>query len=304
MNLSIIIVNYNTEKLLKECLNSIYRYTEGLEFEVIVVDNNSTNREIELFPEEFPETIFIFLNENRGFGYGNNYGFRQSSSSKYVCMLNPDILLINNALFELFSFLENNKNYAVCSGFLVNSKGEAEYTYNNFPGLMWFFREAIISGTRNVISNLNNIYKNQNKGKKNFDVDWVMGACLFMKSNVFKEVNGFDEKIFLYYEDTDLQLRISILKYKIACLPEIRLVHYTKSSVRNETIEDTYHLNIHKSRVYYINKHFGFFNRILIKTMFIIGILMRICVLPFNKKYSGLRKMKYVQMKTILLLYC
>jgi len=172
------------------------------------------------------------------------------------------------------------------------------------PGFKWFLRESIIAGTKKAISELNKRFYQSESKEMYFDADWVIGACLFMRSSVYKEVNGFDENIFLYYEDTDLQLRITNLKYKIACLPGVRFVHYSKSSVRNETIEDTYHLNMHKARAYYINKHFGLINRILFKTMFVSGILMRICILPFNKKYSGFRKLKFLQLKTILLLYC
>jgi len=113
MDLSTIIVNYNTEAYLEDCLRSILKFTKGIKYEIIVVDNNSTNREIEAFPAEFPDTKFTFLNENRGFGYGNNYGFRNISDSKYICLLNPDILLIDNSLLDLFNFLENNMEYAI-----------------------------------------------------------------------------------------------------------------------------------------------------------------------------------------------
>jgi len=303
LDINIIIVNYKTTHYLVKCLDSIISNIKGYSYKIIVVDNNSEDEILKGLKLVYANVKFYELNINNGFGYGNNYGFKNEQKAKYTCFLNPDITLKDNIFAGLIEYMENDKQTALCSGILLNEKGDPDYSYNSFPDFTSFLRDALISGNQGKIKKLNNSLIRKNESKKAVEVDWVMGACMLMRSEVFTEVNGFDEKFFLYFEDTDLQLRIRKLGYRIMCLPYVKMIHNMKSSIKKDVIENTYHLNMNKSRVYYINKHFGFFRRNIFKKMFALGIIIRICILPFNKKYGGCRNMKYLQLKTNLLLY-
>ena len=132
MNVSIIIVNYNTKKLLSDCLKSIYEQTKDLEFEVIVSDNGSTDGSIEMLKSDFPQVILIENNANLGFGTANNRGL-SVAKGKYIFYLNSDTILKNNAVKYFFDFWENSPEPEKIGGLganLLNSAGETIHSYD------------------------------------------------------------------------------------------------------------------------------------------------------------------------------
>lgn len=288
MNVSVIIINYNTSEYLKACLDSIIQYTQSLNFEIIVIDNNSTDRRIENLAYEYKSVKFILRDINDGFGAGCNYGAAQATG-KYLLFLNPDILLTDNALYNFFIFMEKNSHIGLCSGLLTDSNGNAQYTYNYFPSISWEFKEAISRKTDERIKELLDRILLDHK-QESFEVDWVMGACMFIRSELFHTLKGFDESLFLYYEDVDLEYRLSILKFKIVVLPGIYLIHHERSSVSSENGKNVYFYNMHKSKIRYMQKHFNFFKRNIIRILFITGMTLRIISLPFRKNSSGYNK--------------
>lgn len=285
MNVSIIIVNYNTTAHLRKCLDSIFDFAKCLVFEVIVIDNNSIDRSIEGLPDEFKSVKFFFRSSNDGFGAGCNYGANKAVG-KYFLFLNPDIVLTNNAIYEFYKFMETNADVGICSGLLTDSVGNPRYTYNFFPNISWEFREAISRTTENKIGELLNKITIADKSKM-FDVDWIMGACLFIRSELFKRLKGFDESLFLYYEDVDLEYRLSKFGFKVVVLPAIKLQHHEKSSITSGDGSDVYFYNMHKSKMKYMHKHLNFFKRNIVRFLFISGMLLRIFAIPFRKNNSA-----------------
>lgn len=135
MDISIIIVNFNTAKMTGECIDSIYKHIHGIDFEIILVDNNSTDNSVAYLKEKFPDMELISLKENIGFGRANNCGAKKAKG-KYLFLLNSDTLLFDNALFSFFNFCEkHNKtlNIGVVGGTLLNTKGEQFESFDRFP---------------------------------------------------------------------------------------------------------------------------------------------------------------------------
>lgn len=302
MDVSVILVNYNTELHLKECLNTLFRFTNKVSFEVIVVDNNSPNREIENFPALFPDVKFYFRDINKGFGDGCNFG-ASKSSGKYVIFVNPDIKFDEDILTPMSDFLDCNPNTGACSPVLTNFKGELIYTYNKFPNYRWEFFEFLGKGNDKFEQKLLNHPQILNKSKEPLFVDWMTGACFMIRKNVFEELKGFDDDYFLYYEDTDLQKKIHDAGYKIACLPYLRIKHFVNSSVKGDEGDDVYYYHLNRSKMLYFYKHFNFFKRNILRTLMITGIILRMTALNFRKRYSEKRKSKMNQYKKILKIF-
>lgn len=288
MDVSIIIVNYNTTSFLRKCLDSIIYHTKNIEYEIIVVDNNSPQRDIELLPEEYKTVRFLFRKVNDGFGAGCNFGVRYSKA-KYLFFVNPDIIIKSNAIQEFFNYMNQHEEVVACSGLMENSEGEPIYSFNYLPNIYSELGEAFYFGFRRRIKKLLN--KPELLNGKEFEIGYSLGALIFVRRDQFLHIYGFDERFFLYGEDIDLGFRLKTYG-KIICLPYIRVYHYYTSSIDGEEGKfiESYHLN--RSKLLYIYKHYNFIDRTLTRVFMIIGTSTRLVIIPFNGKYNG-RKLNY-----------
>jgi GT2 family glycosyltransferase len=216
MDVSIIIVSYNTKDLLRNCLVSIYEQTAGLVFEIIVSDNGSTDGSLEMIKKEFGQVILIENNANLGFGAANNQGLN-IAKGKYIFYLNSDTVLLNNAVKIFFYFWEKysepDKLGALgCN--LLDAKGEIVKSYGNFPTIYLEIKLLIFLICRCVIIALaylckidyhRFLRKNEIVAKIG-SVDFISGAAFFVRND---KSEYFSEDFFLYYEETDLQYRLN-----------------------------------------------------------------------------------------------
>lgn len=256
------------------CLNSIIVYTEDVEYEIIAVDNNSSNRDIETFPEKYPTVKFFFRNVNDGFGAGCNFGVRKADpSSKYYVFINPDIIFIDNSLNKFYDFMEAHTDVGVCSGLLINTNGEVLYSYNYDMNILWELKGSFDIGIEKHKKKL--INRSEVVNNKPFEIDWALGAVLFIRRDVFNSVKGFDENFFLYTEDNDLQYRIREQGFKILCIPAFRFIHYYGSSMDDKNAKSKYNYYLYKSKMVFIYKHFSFVKRNTIRFILIMGLLLR-----------------------------
>jgi GT2 family glycosyltransferase len=302
MDVSVIIVNYNTSAHLSKCLDSIINFTNGIEYEILVVDNNSPQRDIENYPARFPLVKFYLRDVNDGFGAGCNYG-TNFSKGKYLAFVNPDVIFKYNSLSTLYKYLETNSSVGLCSGIFVNEFEEPIYSFNDFPNLYWEITEALFG---NGDAKIRKLLSSKNIDVNNtipLEVDWVIGACMFMRKNLFEKLEGFDKNMFLYCEDVDLQFRLRQIGSRVMCLPNIRINHFTRSSVRAIEGDEIYNLNMHRSKIIYMYKHWNFINRNIIRISYIIGFFIRILVLPFRKRFRRSKVKKFKQHLIILKLY-
>ena len=299
---SIIIVNYNSTGFLSKCLKSISEDSSGLNTETIVVDNNSPQRDIENFPVLFPSVRFIFRNVNDGFGAGCNKG-ASVANGRYLLFLNPDTILPEGSLAQLVEFMESEDSAGACAPVYENFEGNLVYTYNRFPNIRWEFNEFLGKGNDKVEASLLGDKRIIEKSSDPMRVDWLTGACLLVRRNVFFEVGCFDEDYFLYYEDTDLQKKISEMGAGIFCIPKIRIKHFVNSSVFEDKGRTIYHFHINRSKMIYYYKNEKFLKRNIVRIMMIAGVLLRAVTLPFRNRFKDIRKEKFKQYLYLLKIY-
>ncbi len=277
--ISIIIVNYNTEAYIKKCVKSIISNYELRKTEIIIVDNGSSNGKLEEVLSEYEGLNIIYLPENNGFGAGCNLGVKYATK-EYLLFLNPDIIVTKNSIEYLLETITGDKNIGVCAGILLDENNKVLYSYNNFPDLKWEFKEAFDIGLKNTINKLTS--REEIKKEIPFEVDWFHGACMLMRKDLFEEVGGFDENIFLYYEDVDIHKKIKGKGYKIVCIPKSKFYHYERSSVRESGFSKVYYYYMNKSKLYYHNIYSGKGKVLLIRLMFIYGSIFKFISLIFR----------------------
>ena len=286
MDVSVIIVNYNTCALTRNCLQSIYQQTKDIDFEVIVSDNGSKDGSIEMIKQEFPRVKLIENNANLGFGAANNRGLR-IAKGKYIFYLNSDTVLLNNAVKIFFDYWENSpeKNKIGALGAcLLNHEREIIHSGGKFPKA---WNEIIrLLGRLIIVFFCWLLHINHTKKRKSDfikDIEYITGADLFLKNNKFAY---FDERFFMYYEEVFLQYHLQ--KYKIFLIKEPKIIHLEGQSSRNNAIGLNEYVSFKNiqgnlSRIKY-QKYCG--NKLSAFVMKILTVLM--WLLPCFKKQTKL----------------
>ena len=205
MQVSIIIVNYNTKLLTLNCIDSIIAKTTGVSYEIIIVDNASTDGSKEKF-EKDSRVIFVEAGKNLGFGKANNLGV-QKSSGKYLFFLNSDTILFNNAILHFFEFCESFKGKIGGVGCLLeNDKGDYIHSYAKFPSIQSVLQGFFISFLSKISNQTKKVEIENNKNiNEYFFVDYVTGADLFVNRKVIEQYDAFDPDFFMYFEETEMQ---------------------------------------------------------------------------------------------------
>jgi len=229
IDVSIIIVNFNTCQVTKNCIDSIFEYTKDVNFEIILVDNNSNDDSYSHFTKDNRIT-YLYQDKNWGFGKANNIGYKHAKG-KYLFLLNSDTLLKNNAVKDFFDFLENTTLNIACVGTMLKDIN-CEYTtsYNTFPtlwtGFDWFTLIGPILRKIKIIGDNNDIAINNLQ-----EVDFVSGADIFMSKEIADKYKLFDPDFFMYFEETEMQYRYKEKGYKNYIYPKPQIIHLESYSV-------------------------------------------------------------------------
>lgn len=266
---SIIIVNYKTEKEIESCILSIKKHTK-IPYEIIVVDNNDMTAFEKVLKKDFPKVIYLKPFENLGFGSGNNFGSKQAKG-KYLFFLNPDTIVNYRAIDLLVDFLERNSKAGIVAPIFTDQKNipyplQGSKQLNPLNGiftLSWISRLF----PNNPISR-NFWLRNWNK-IENKEVDVVPGSALLIRKEIFNKIGRFDEKFFLYFEEHDLTRRLRQAGYKIFILPQAKVVHLWGVSTERSK-KDVKNI-FNTSRHYYFKKYYGSIVANFLEIFFSIG---------------------------------
>jgi GT2 family glycosyltransferase len=279
IDVSVVIVNWNTKDLLKNCLNSIYQTINNLTFEIIVVDNASSDGSIKMLENDFLPVIRIGNQENKGFGAANNQAFAVMKG-KYALLLNTDALLTSNAVNKLWIFCEANSHAAIVCGQLLNADGSKQNSIASFPSLL-----ILITNT----SLLEYLFPKQFPSKryehaKPIEIDSAIGACMMIRKKALDEAGVFDERYFFFFEETDLAYAMRQSGWKTFHIPDAYIYHLQGQSIgsnvrsRIEFYRSRYQfLRKWHNRSYYICASFVIFGRLLINwssSFFMTGITL------------------------------
>lgn len=231
MEISIVIVSYNTRELLTDCLHSIEAATANLKIETFVVDNNSQDQTVASVRKKFPWVKLIAKNKNLGFSKANNLALKMAKG-RYVLVLNPDTVLQKDTLFKMLGFMNKNPKYsmATCKVELVSGKLDRD-ARRRFP-TPWraFCHFSHLSKVFHKINFFSEYYMDDLPEDKEHEVDACAGAFMFIRSSALKEVGFFDEDFFFYGEDLDLCYRFAQNGYKIVYTPITKIIHYKGAS--------------------------------------------------------------------------
>ena len=226
MNVSVVMINYNTYDLTKDAIESILKYTSNVEYEIILIDNKSPDGSGEKLRDYFGDKIkYVDAGGNLGTAKSFNIGARMAQG-KYVIWLNPDILFIDNFLYKLYSYMEGNPSCGICGGNLVDKNMNPIHSYRlHFPCVKEYKKDYSI-----IRKLFNKIFKcskdHYNRTGKPMKVAYITGADMMMRKSILEELNYFDEDIFMYGEETEFTYRVSTkTKYDVISVPDAKMIH-------------------------------------------------------------------------------
>ena len=225
-DLSIIILSYKQQGLVKQSLRGLRSLNIPLDHEIIVVDNNSQDGLAEMVKNEFMEVKLIEAGENRGYAAGNNLGIKKAQG-KYILILNPDVTILSDAITKLFDFLEQNPRAGIVGPQIKNPDGSIQYSCSRFPD--WrlpFFRRTFLSDTKKGRQWNSNYLMMDWDHRQNRQVDWLFGACLMVRQEAIDQVGLLDEGYFLYMEDLDWCRRFWEKNWQVWYLAETEVIHF------------------------------------------------------------------------------
>lgn len=224
MDVSVIIVNYHTSELVTDCLRSLCAQCRGVELELIVVDNASEPGLQRKFDALFPELEVkcLQLDENVGFGRANNAG-AEIASGRNLFFLNPDTILVNDAVSILSGYLDSHPDTGAVGGNLYDEGMNPMLSFRRrYPGIRWELNELLHNWPDRLRYGDNRRF---NHTGRPMQVAYITGADLMMPASLFHSIGGFSPEFFMYYEETDLCRRISRAGYRIMSIPEARIQH-------------------------------------------------------------------------------
>ena len=281
IDISIIIVSYNVKEYIISCIESIYKHSKSNHsFEIVVVDNNSEDGTTDSLEKKFPEISLIKNNYNAGFSIATNQGVRLCQG-KYIFILNPDTLLVEDVLGKLINEAKNRKELGAIGPAIIDGNGAFQQS---------FWRNPSIINTLLSIFHLDLLNYRKNYKDKKFstisDVETISGAALFLQRKTFNKLNGFNEKLF-WMEDIDLCFRLNKLGYKTYYMPKTKIVHLSgksaetnyKVAISNQLLSKIKFFRIHHSK---LSANIIFFLVLFVSLVKSISFLL---IIPFSSLY-------------------
>ncbi len=264
IDLTVVIVSWNVCDLLRRCLKSVLdsdpdpveAHTSGQpQVEIIVVDNASSDGSAEMVRAEFPQVRLIANAENRGFTAANNQGLA-AGRGRYLMLLNPDTELAGDALATMAGYLDEHPQVGVLGPQLRYGDGRLQSSRRRFPTLVTALFESTVVGEWWPNNPFARRYRMADTSDDAIQpVDWLVGACLLVRREVYRQVGGLDEGFFMYSEEVDWCRRIRSAGWEIVYLPAAAVIHYEGKS--SEQVVAARHIYFQSSKVRYFRKHHG-----------------------------------------------
>lgn len=253
---SVVIVSFNVRGFLENLIISLNRALEGIDSEIIVVDNSSDDDTVEFVRKNFPGVKLIENRVNVGFGRANNQGVG-AATGEYLLLINPDAIVEENTIKEMLAFSEEHPEAGATSCKVLNADGTLQKTCRRgFPTPWVAFTKisglsAIFPRTR-LFGRYNLTYLNP---EEEHEVDAIGGSFMFIPRRVFQEVKGFDEDYFMYGEDIDLCYKIKRAGYRVFYTPRTTAIHFKGESTRRSSINQTY--EFYRAMSVFVEKRYG-----------------------------------------------
>jgi GT2 family glycosyltransferase len=289
--LSIIIVNFNTRQLLVGCLRSIYQFAPRVPFDVIVVDNASTDKSVEAIRAEFPGVKLIVNQSNLGFAAANNQGLKQATGD-YVMLLNADTKVTEGAIDTLIEFLRDNPDIAAVGPMLLNDDGSFQRSYFQFPNAAKVF--VHILGVDQVVERILrwplfkpllvrvpilNLYQDFSENRAH-RVPYILFACILLRREIFDKVGLLDEALFFFHEDCEFGYRLAKKGEAIYWVPFSKVFHLGGGSSR--LLTRVAFQQYYRSLLYVFDKHESKVAQLAVRIAIFVGFLIRATLTAFG----------------------
>jgi N-acetylglucosaminyl-diphospho-decaprenol L-rhamnosyltransferase len=274
---SAVLVSYNTKNLTLKAIEHILQDFKSLECsEVIVVDNDSKDGTVSAIRALYPTVRIIQNKDNVGFGTANNQAF-ECCDGEYVLLVNTDAFVHYGCILLLTEFLDTHPDVAVVAPRVVNNDGSLQASVHPFPTPLRCWIENLW---------LNPLVKNVFALRdwrswahdKTIEVPWVIGACMLVRKSVIESVGGFDERFFMYSEETDWQYRIRKAGWKIWFVKEAVVTHIGGASGVTDSMNSKTRIAFFESLNYFEHKNFGLLGASSVRTAMFVGSILRICL--------------------------
>ncbi|MCK4328940.1 glycosyltransferase family 2 protein [candidate division WOR-3 bacterium] len=289
-NLSIIIVNYNTEEELFQCLLSIFRSSIKVNYEIILIDNASHRDSLDKIKNRFNIRIVHNI-RNVGFARAVNQGIYRSEG-EYILLLNPDTKVEDNTIQTLLDFMKNKKEAGCVAPAITYPDGNPQPSVRSFPTFLKVFcgRQSLFTRlfpnnpiTRSyLLTDLDHT--------KQQEVDWVMGACIMTRKSTLEEIGLLDEKFFLFVEDADLCYRLKEHGYKVFYIPEVKVIHLFGASTNKLPQRSLFSHNVGMFK--FFEKHYN--PNFLLQHLLFFSLALRVLyILTFHMIKEQLKEMGF-----------
>ena len=286
---SVIIVNWNTEKLLGDCLSSLLKHVPaGVDYEVIVVDNGSSDASVQMIRSKFREIRLIRNEDNLGFAVANNKGIKESTG-EYILFLNTDVVVGEDTIEKLTKFMETCADAGLCSPSLKDRNGSPQETGVSFPSLITEIFGRLRVSAHDIPHK----------------VEAVRGACMFARREAIKKIGGFSEAYFLFLEETDLCLRLKKAGYSIWHVPDASVCHLGGGSAVKKADA---RIEYWRARYKYFREHYPYWYYYIVSETLVAKLLLdwmanllgTVCALGVNKRLFS----KFKNYSMVLLWHC
>lgn len=275
LDLSIILVNWNTKQITLDCLDSVYRQTSQHSFEIIVVDNDSSDDSVEAIKDAYPSAKLIESRVNLGFAKGNNVAIKQARG-RYIVLLNTDTIVLDSALDAVVTYLDEHPQVGAATPRLVGRDGLTQFAAAKDPTLWGYTNEYLFHRYPDLY--------NTSAYERDMEVDIIPGACFFIRRQVIDTVGGLPEIYFMYVEDVEWCQQIRQAGWKIMYLAGPQVIHFGGESSKQAQVKMNKQLI--QSRLQHFREHKGWFQAMLLQIVLIGHYARRSIALRWRSLYA------------------
>lgn len=283
IDVSVVIVSWNTKDMLRECLESVYAQTKRYTLEVFVVDNDSPDHSADMVAAEFPQVHLIANTDNKGFAPANNQALERATG-RYMLLLNPDTVVLEGAIDKMLDYAEAHKDdkIGVLTCKLLNGDGTLQKSVNRFYNF-WrsFVENRFFEGILQKLNVKNGPFLSFWDHNDLREIDWAFGAVMLFSKDLMDEIGMLDDRFYIYAEEMDYFMRAKKAGYSSWFLPEISITHYGKSSSRQR--RSAMFIQNYKSFYLFLEKHYSRLDNWLYKGRTSIYLLLWYTVFSLKK---------------------
>jgi N-acetylglucosaminyl-diphospho-decaprenol L-rhamnosyltransferase len=279
-DLSIVMVCWNDKDYMEQCLNSLYEGGLRSSFDLVVVDNGSTDGSQAMLREKFPQVQIIQNDHNAGLGRASNQGI-EATQGRYVLLLNNDTLVNGPSFDAMVEFLDTHPDVGAVGGQLLNPDGSIQACYNDFPSL----REEFLVATR-LGQLLWEAYPTHVDVSQVKSVNWIGSACLMLRREALDQVGLLDEGFFIYGDEADLQYRLKEAKWQVYYLPHATTIHYGGGSMNRWGRRKM----VYRGKMIFFRKNYGLLRTAALRIMLAILSLAKMVIWSVAFVFPGWRE--------------